>query len=294
MAPARARAQAAPSLSRATAFLRGCSVEVTAHDRHAEATCREHLPQGTSVYIAFVAGISHHRIVQTAAALQRAGFVPVPHIVARNMTSYTQLRDLLARLAGEAGVTAALAIGGDSERPAGPFASSLQMLETGLFQRHGIERIGLACFPEAHQRIPEQVLSAALADKLARVRADGMEAWLVTQFCFEPEPIVRRIAALRAAGVAAPVRVGLAGPADRRTLWKYALHCGIGNSMRALGTHVDAIANLLSRDTPDAVLNGVAEAADADPRLGIEGIHVFTFGGVANTAKWIGATLGAG
>jgi methylenetetrahydrofolate reductase (NADPH) len=87
------------------------------------------------------------------------------------------------------------------------------------------------------------------------------------------------------------LRVGLAGPADRRTLWKYALHCGIGNSIRALGTRVDAVANLLARKTPDAIVRELAVAQRQDPGLGIEGVHIFTFGGVAGAAAWATARL---
>ena len=98
-----------------------------------------------------------------------------------------------------------------------------------------------------------RLLEQALLAKLELVRAAGLDAWLVTQFCFEAAPILRLLERLRALGLREPLRVGLAGPADRRTLWKYALHCGIGNSIRALGTRVDAVANLLAR--PGAPLN---------------------------------------
>ncbi len=276
-------AEPAPAARLARSF----STEVTAHDARAAEVCRDSLPAGTSVYVALVPGVHHLRLLAAAAELAKAGFNPVPHVVARSIASYTQARDLLARLAGEAGVTRALLVGGDIDRPAGPFWSSYQLLETELFAKSGIGRIGLACYAEAHPRIAAQTLETALAAKLDLARRQGLATWLVTQFCFEPEPILRRVEALRAAGIGVPVRVGLAGPADRRTLWKYALHCGIGNSIRALGTRVDVIGNLLLRDSPDPVLDGVAKAAADDARLGIEGIHVFAFGGVAATARWL-------
>ena len=124
------------------------------------------------------------------------------------------------------------------------------------------------------------------------MRGAGLEAWLVTQFCFEAAPILQRVRRLRSVGIATPVRVGLAGPANRRTLWKYALYCGIGNSIRALGTRVDAVANLLAR-TPEPILRQLATAQRQDSGLGIEGIHIFTFGGVASTADWANGILTA-
>ena len=274
-------------------LLQGYSIEVTTHSRSAVEACRAHLAPGTQVYIAFVPGETHHAVAATAARLRAAGFEPVPHVTARSVAGFTQLDDFLARLAGEAGVTRALVIAGDLEQPAGPYHSSLELLQTGLFQQHGIGRIGLACYPEAHRRIDKGLLEQALLAKLELVRGAGLDAWLVTQFCFESAPILRLLERLRALGLREPVRVGLAGPADRRTLWKYALHCGIGNSIRALGTRVDAVANLLARRTPDAILRELAAAQRQDPGLGIEGIHIFTFGGVASAASWANALLAA-
>jgi methylenetetrahydrofolate reductase (NADPH) len=275
------------------ALLREYSVEVTARGAAAAEVCLAHLATGTDVYVAFTPRDTHHGIVDTATRLQAAGFVPVPHVTARKVASFTQLNDFLARLAGEAGVTRALVLGGDADRPTGPYRSSLQALESGLFQRHGIRRIGLACYPEAHRKIDAAALDEALAAKLDLVRRAGLEAWLVSQFCFEAAPIVRFAERLRAEGVDAPLRVGLAGPADLRRLWKYGLYCGIGNSIRALGPRVDAVANLLARQTPDTVVADLAVALRRDPALGVVGIHIFTFGGVASAASWANAVVAA-
>jgi methylenetetrahydrofolate reductase (NADPH) len=272
-------------------LLRGYSVEVTAHGAPAAEVCRDHLAAGTEVYIAFTPRDTHHGIVDTASRLQAAGFVPVPHVTARNVASFTQLNDFLARLAGEAGVTRALVLGGDADRPAGPYHSSLEALESGLFQRHGICRIGFACYPETHRKIDAETLDEALEAKLDLARRTGLEIWLVSQFCFEAAPIVSFAKRLRARGVDAPLRVGVAGPADLRRLWKYGVYCGIGNSMRALGSRVDALTNLLARRTPDALVAELAGALRRNPALGVEGIHIFTFGAVAGAADWANAIV---
>jgi methylenetetrahydrofolate reductase (NADPH) len=291
MARVRARPQTADH--ELAQLLRGYSIEVTTHSRSAVDQCRARLAPGTEVYIAFVPGETYHAVAAVAGRLRAAVFEPVPHVTARSVAGFTQLGDFLARLAGEAGVRRALVVGGDQERPAGPYHSSLELLQTGLFQQHGIRRIGLACYPEAHHRIDGALLEQALLAKLELLRAAALEAWLVTQFCFEAAPILERVRQLRTLGITAPLRIGLAGPADRRTLWKYALHCGIGNSIRALGTRVDAVANLLARGTPDPILRDLTAARRRDPNLGIEGIHIFTFGGVATAASWANALLAA-
>ncbi len=267
-------------------LLRGYSIEVTSRSKSAVQSCRDHLVPGTQVYIAAIPGDSHHNAVTTAVALAKNGLVPVPHISARNIAGFTQLNDFLARLRGEAGVSRALVIGGDAEHPIGPYGSALSLFQTGAFQKQNIKNVGIACYPEPSPRVGKALLDAALVEKIAFLKREGFEAWLVSQFCFDAAPIIARAKQLRAEGITLPLRVGLTGPADIRTIWKYALHCGIGNSMRALGTRVDAISNLLVRHTPDAIMAELAEAHLANPALGIAGVHFFAFGGIAGTAKW--------
>jgi methylenetetrahydrofolate reductase (NADPH) len=264
------------------------SIEVTARDADAARTCASVLRPGTEVYIAFTRASSHAAMPGIAAGLRAAGLVPVPHLVARSFSNYTHFSDLCARL-HDAGADAALVIGGDQDRPVGPFQSALDLLRSGALTRHGFRRIGLACYPEAHRRIDREKLDAALDDKLAAVAADGMAPWLVSQFCLDAAPIVAMAETLRARGIAAPLRIGVAGPTDRRTLWKYALACGIGASIHALGSHADVLRDLLVRDTPDALIADLARALAGCGELGIAGLHVFSFGGVAGAAEWANA-----
>ncbi|MEI9892323.1 MAG: hypothetical protein WDN45_19315 [Caulobacteraceae bacterium] len=134
----------------------------------------------------------------------------------------------------EAGMERCLVLGGDRDNPAGELNSSLQILETGLIQKRGVKTIRIGSYPEGHPKIPEAVLDKARADKLAIAERDGLDVTIVSQFVFEAEPIVGFAKKLRAEGTKAPFRVGVAGPADRALLMKYALICGIGNSLRVL------------------------------------------------------------
>jgi methylenetetrahydrofolate reductase (NADPH) len=274
----------------AATLLRGYSVEVTAHGAGVTEVAR-HLPAGTEVYIAFTPRDTHDGVVAAAVGLRAAGFELVPHVTARTVSSLAQLDDFLARLAGEAGVSRALALGGDADPPAGPYPSALALLEAGRFERHGIGRVGLACYPEGHPRITAAALEGALAAKLARAREAGLAPWLISQFCFEAAPIVACAERLRAGGIDVPLRVGLAGPADLRRLWRYGRYCGIGPSLRALGSRVDAVANLLARRTPEPIVTELAAAQAHNPALGIAGIHLFTFGDVGAAAMWANALL---
>ena len=119
-------------------------------------------------------------------------------------------------------------------------------------------------------------------------RRQGFDVSLVTQFGFDAAPILRWIAAARERDIVCPVRIGIAGPATIATLAKFAVRCGIGESLRALARGHTAFARILAETGPDALVDAVA--ADEDPRCPIDGLHILTFGGVRRTAEWIQAT----
>ncbi|MGH6977314.1 MAG: methylenetetrahydrofolate reductase [Stellaceae bacterium] len=271
-------------------LLGGISIELSSREHGSEHLCRGFLAPGTPVYVNFAPNDSYHAVVETAARLKRAGFCPIPHVAARYLTGPTQLDDFLARAVG-AGIDRVLVIAGDLDRPAGPFHSSLELIETGLLGKYGIRTVGIAGYPEGHPKIATATLDAVLAAKLRRLQNDGIVPYIVTQFCFDAVPIVGWLARLRAAGVMVPVRVGLAGPASIATLAKFAMRCGIGNSLLALFGGQTSIARLLVESGPDNVIRALAAADPAD--VDIAGLHLFTFGGLVRTGKWLRA-LGIG
>lgn len=277
-------AEAAASAGHALArLLKNFSVEITSHDAEA-ATGR--LAPGAEVFVANPPKEGVDTLVAAAARLHRAGLIPVPHIVARKLRDARELDHLVGRLAGDAGVGRVLALGGDRDSPVGAFDASLQLIETGVFERHGVRQVSIACYPEGHPRIPDAVLQSALRAKLAAVAERGIEARLVSQFGFAPEPVIAMARRLRAAGISAPLRIGVAGPAQRAKLVRYAMHCGVGASLRALTGHRSLVGSLVAGETPEALLTAVALVARDDPSLGIEGVHFFTFGAPEKSIVW--------
>jgi len=245
------------------------------------------LPPGSDVYITFLPGTPYHHILSTATRLRQVGLNPVPHLAARRFASAAAVADFLARLRDEAGVARVLLVAGDSDATAGPFNSSLQVIETGVFEACGIRSIGVAGYPEGHRRISQQALDDALERKIRYADAHGLELFAVSQFCFEPQRVLDWLARLRARGVTLPVRVGVAGPATVRTLLAYALRCGIGASMKALGSQPVSLNRMLARHGPDDLARAIAPQADA---LGVAGLHLFAFGNFADSAQWIRET----
>ena len=165
------------------------------------------------------------------------------------------------------------------------------LLASGLFAKHKFRAAGFAGYPEGHPQIPEAALKRALAEKLALAAEQRIAPFIVTQFCFDAAAVIAWLAALRRdraqqGGMAVPVRIGLAGPANIATLVRFAIRCGVTNSVRALTTRADRFLRLVSDSAPDAPVRGLAEAA---PLGGVAGLHFFPFGGVAKTARWANA-----
>jgi methylenetetrahydrofolate reductase (NADPH) len=266
------------------ALVSGASLEMSPRERDTIAAAADYLTPGTEVFVSSPPAVSHHDIVSAAVALRRRGFEPVPHVAARSLVGFTQLNDLLARVAGEAGVRRALLIGGDLDPPAGPFHAGLDVLSLGLFEKYNFCRIGLAGYPEGHPRIAQPALDLALAAKLALLRQARIEAHAVTQFVFDAAPVLDWIAALRDQEKLLPVRIGLAGPAGVATLARYAVRCGIGHSINALVHHGTSIARLVTEAGPEPVLRELAAA-----KVQASGIHLFSFGGLPRTARWLRA-----
>ena len=266
-------------------LLSSASVEVSSRG-HQLQELRDHFARGTDVTITFLPGDNYRHNVETASALRRAGYNPVPHIAAREMPSREALDDFLARARGEADVRRVVLIAGDLALAKGPFRSSLDVCASGLIEARGILSVSVAGHPEGHP-----YLSAANAFKvleawrdwgqLTKIRVD-----VVTQFCFESAPILGWIGELDARGISLPVIVGLAGPATPATLTKFALRCGIGNSMRSLRSQIGRFGRLLTDTGPDDVMRGLQSAPKA-ATAPIAGFHLFPFGGLRKAGEWL-------
>jgi len=263
------------------------SAEVTTPDRKALDEAAKLMPPEARVYVAALPKDPPERQVQVCKEIRELGLIPVPHIVARNIPDRDALDTLLGRLSTEAGVDRALVLGGDRDDPAGEYHCSLQLIESGLLQEHGINKIAIAVYPEGHPRIPDEVLDKARRDKIAAARAAGMDLILISQLCFESGPIIDFLRRIRAEGVTERVRIGVAGPAKYSTLVKYAMICGVGTSLRALRERQSLTKNMLSGETPEKLILELEDAVEAEPSLNIWGIHFFTFASLKNTIEWV-------
>ena len=273
-------------------LLENYSAELTTRDHKSLDAAKDILRPQTRVFVAAMPRDTADDMIAAAIRLHKADMVAIPHIVARNITDRAMLDNILARLSSEAGVDRAHIVGGDRDDQAGEFDSSLQLLETGLFAKYGITRIAIACYPEGHPRIPDAVLVQARKDKVRVAAEQGLTVWMVSQFAFEAAPMIDLARKMRAQGINEPYRVGIAGPASHATLIRYALMCGVGASLRALRERQSLARNMLTGETPEGLLTEIALAREAEPSLGIAGVHFFTFGSLIKTAQWVDSIRG--
>lgn len=284
--PATASASEPREQALVAALLRRASVELTWHDAGHIAACRDHLAPRTQAFVSFVPGQTWAQTIDACIAVRRAGFEPVPHVPARELASTTAFENLAAQLRQRPVVHKVLLIAGDRKTPAGPYASSLDALRSGVLSRNGIIDVAVAAHPESHPRISQAQLRSAEREKAAYAREEGMRLTFMTQFFFDVAPFAAWARRLRDDGIAAPIVAGIAGPASVATLVKFALRCGVGASMRALAANPQGIAGAAMQRSPARIVSEVAAVA-AGPGMQPMGLHFYSFGGLARTCEWI-------
>ena len=120
----------------------------------------DNLPPVKDVYITLLPGENYIKTAEKAGELAKNGFNPVPHFPARSITDKTQLKDYVSRCK-DSGVKQVLVIGGSQDQ-IGIFDSSIQILETGYFDKM---KIGIAGHPEGSPDISDSDLEKAMKNK---------------------------------------------------------------------------------------------------------------------------------
>jgi len=272
------------------AFLQGYSIEVMPRTAEKVEDFRALLAPGTRVYIAHIDGTPIEDMTATARRLADDGFRVMPHFPARIIKDRAMLADWIARYQGEAGVDQALLLAGGVAAPHGAFDSSMQLMDTGLFDKAGFKRLHVAGHPEGNKDIDPDGGMKAVEDALRwkqafSERTDAHMA-LATQFAFDADPIIKWVEDLSAAGITLPVHIGIAGPAKLQTLIKFAIACGVGPSLKVLQKRAMDVTKLLLPYEPTEVLSKLAAHKAAHPDFNIEQVHFFPLGGITSTATW--------
>jgi methylenetetrahydrofolate reductase (NADPH) len=264
------------------------SIEVTPTGATKIESFRDCLSPGTTVNVTFLPGTDPAETIAVAERLHNDGMRPVPHLAARSLRDADQLDELLAAFTSRCGVEEVLCIGGGVDKPVGAFDATIQVLETGLIQKHGIRSVGVAGHPEGSPDITDEEIAAVLAAKNALAARDGLNLYIETQFCFEADIVLDWERRVRAAGNTLPIRIGIPGPATIKTLFRFAQISGIGPSMRFVAKQAKNVAKLMTVQSPHMLITGLAEGMAADDACLIRHFHYYPFGGFARTAAYAG------
>jgi methylenetetrahydrofolate reductase (NADPH) len=264
-------------------LVRECSIEMNVQDAPQLPRTRALLPPGKKVYVSHLPKQIWQQTLDACRHVTEAGFDPVPHLPVRLLDSERALDEFL-QAAGRAEVAEILLISGDYPQPSGPYSTVAEVLRTGKLSDHGFRRISMAGHPEGHPKVPLIEIRRAERDKAQLAQAAGMQVTLLTQFFFEAPPFLDWAAGLRADGVEAKLVAGLAGPASIATLLRYAVRCGIGPSIRALGARPTSLVKLVGDHGPEKLMRTLAGVSHPDL---YDGLHFFTFGGFLRTCEWL-------
>ena len=209
----------------------------------------------------------------------------MPHLSARRIASLAGFESFVQRAAAEAGVERCFVIAGDLPTPMGPFADSAALIDTGVFERAGMQVIGVGGHPEGHPVMSKAEQWEVLERKCRSIEKRSMAPLIVTQFAFDADVVLTWLQALRARGITHPVRVGVPGPASIAVLARYAAVCGVGACASMWSKYGVSIGKLFLHRGAGSVCRSPGRRTDSSACRGQP--DFFPFGGIAQSVKWI-------
>ncbi len=247
--------------------------EVYAASGTAAAVAR-HVPTSIKVTVTSSEARGLDATLDLTTELAGVGYEVVPHLAARLVLDRSHLARIVRRL-DDADVREVFVIAGDASEPHGDYPDALSLLLAMRELGHGLTHIGFVGYPEPHPFLTDDVLARALRDKAVHA------TYIVTQICFEPQPIDEWVARLREDGIALPVHIGVPGVVDHDRLRRIVHRLGLRDSTPP--------APESGSYTPDVLVEGLRSLDD--PGAGIGGLHVYTFNELAETEAWRRARL---
>ena len=271
-------------------FLKNFSIEVMPRTASKIENFKELLPQDTRVYVAHIEGTPINEMIDTAKRLTDEGYNVMPHFPARIIESKEVLVNWINRYKNEAGVKDALLLAGGVNQPYGEFHSSMDLLDTGEFDKAGFKNLHVAGHPEGNMDIDTdgktKNVDSAISWKQEFSQKTDANMAITTQFCFESGPVIEWADRMASMGIDIPIHIGVAGPAKLQTMIKFSMACGVGASLRVLKRRAKDVTKLLLPFKPDQFLTELAEYKALNPNFLITNVHFFPLGGIKTNANW--------
>jgi methylenetetrahydrofolate reductase (NADPH) len=269
-----------------TNMVDGYSLEMTAKETEGLRDAAPLIRPGTQIAVTFLPGEEMSQRVDAAKLVRQLGFEPIVHLSARRITSEAELDTYLADITREAQVKRVFIIAGDPPEPEGPYQDSLQIIESGLLEKHGIEIVGIGGHPEGHPNNDASQLWDWMEKKIEAVRRRGMTPLVVTQFAFDDDAIVEWVGEMRRRGLDVPVRLGVPGPAGIKRLLGFAKRCGVGASASVMKKYGISLTNLIGSAGPDKLVNSLDQKLSPEDHGRVR-LHFYPFGALKPSAEWI-------
>ena len=272
-------------------FLDGFSVEVTPKAASKIENFEDYIPSGTLVYIAHIEGTLIEEMVETAKKINDQGFCAMPHFPARIIKDKNVLEDWISRYKNEANVSNALLIAGGANKPYGEYDSSIQLIESELFDKADFNNLHIAGHPEGSIDIDPDGSTTNVDQALSwknefSKRTDANMA-ITTQFSFEASSVINWANSIKEAGIDIPVHIGIAGPAKLQTLLRYSIECGVGASIKIIQKRAMDLTKLLLPYKPTNIITELATYKANNPSFNIEKVQFFQLGGIKQVSDFV-------
>ena len=272
-------------------FLDGFSVEVTPKAASKIENFEDYIPSGTLVYIAHIEGTPIEEMVETAKKINDQGFCAMPHFPARIIKDKNVLEDWISRYKNEANVSNALLIAGGANKPYGQYDSSIQLIESELFDKADFNNLHIAGHPEGSMDIDPDGSTTNVDQALSwknefSKRTDANMA-ITTQFSFDASSVISWANNIKQAGIDIPVHIGIAGPAKLQTLLRYSIECGVGASIKIIQKRAKDLTKLLLPYKPTNIITELATYKANNPSFNIEKVHFFPLGGIKQVSDFV-------
>jgi len=247
------------------------------------------LPKKTTVYVAHLEDTPIEEMFFTCKRLISEGMAPMPHIPARIIHNTGELEDWVKEYSS-LGVNQSLLLAGNGKNPKGELFNSIQMLETGIFEKHAFKKIQIAGHPEGNKDIDkdgtlEKTINALKA-KQKFAQKTKLKIGITTQFCFDLRPVIEWLKVLEREQIDLPISLGLAGPTRLQTLIKYAIMCGVGPSISVLKKRAKDLTKLLLPFEPTEMVDTLSSYKKNKLFRNVHSLHFFPLGGIEASAAF--------
>ena len=272
-------------------FLDGFSLEVTPRAALKIDNFADLIPKGTLIYIAHIEGTPIEDMTSTAKKINEQGFKPMPHFPARIIKDKNVLQDWISRYQNEADVKNALLIAGGANKPYGDYDSSIQLIESELFDKANFQNLHIAGHPEGSTDIDPDGTTKNVDEALSwknefSKRTDASMA-VTTQFSFDSKTVINWANKIKQSGIDIPIHIGIAGPAKLQTLLRYSLECGVGASIKIIQKRALDLTKLLLPYKPTTIISELANYKADNPDFNIDKVHFFPLGGVKQVSDFV-------